>query len=159
MEKKTPTSPPPPLPPRRENNRKTSTRYRSERQRQKRIRLVVHKFSKNQAIFLLLRGFLRIENGPYGLIKHGLETLLRQRRTFEIFYGGNLLCHLQRLRIGNWREFLLFQLFNRFLVVAQVQFRSDENNWRIGTVMTHFRVPLGGGGGGGGGGEIIELQS
>lgn len=55
----------------------------------------------------------------------------------------NLLGHGQALRVGDGRQLLLLQLLDRIFIVPQVKFRPHQDDGCVGTVVSHFRVPLG----------------
>ena len=50
---------------------------------------------------------------------------------------------MYNLGIGDRVEPLLLELLNGLLVVSQVQLGSHEDDWCVGTMVAHFRVPLG----------------
>lgn len=51
--------------------------------------------------------------------------------------------HGQALRVDNGGEFLLLKLFDSVLVVSQVQLGANQDDGRVGAVVSHLRVPLG----------------
>lgn len=50
--------------------------------------------------------------------------------------------HGQALRVDDGGEFLLLEFFDRVLVVSQVQLGAHQDDGRVGTVVSHLRVPL-----------------
>lgn len=50
--------------------------------------------------------------------------------------------HGQALRVDDGGKFFLFELFNSVLVISQVQLGAHQDDWRVGAVVSHLRVPL-----------------
>lgn len=98
--------------------------------------------SQEQALPLPLLDGGWAENSPDRLIKHCLEAPLRERRALQVFDGTDLLGHGQALRVGDGRQLLLLQLLDRVFIVPQVKFRPHQDDGCVGTMVSHFRVPL-----------------
>lgn len=54
----------------------------------------------------------------------------------------DLFCHGKALWVGDGSQLLLLQLFNRVLVIPEIEFGSHENDGGVGTVVPHLRIPL-----------------
>jgi hypothetical protein len=94
----------------------------------------------------------------YGFIEHCLQTFLRQRRTLEEFHGADFLAHALALHRADRREFLVLERdrtctvdrhtrpYSKFidgdLIVAQIEFGTDEDDRRLRAVMIHLWIPL-----------------
>ena len=98
--------------------------------------------SQEQALSLPLLDGGRAENRPDRFIKHCLEASLRERGALQVFDGTDLLGHGQALRVGDGCQLLLLQLLDRVFIVPQVKFRPHQDDGCVGTVVSHFRVPL-----------------
>jgi len=98
--------------------------------------------SQQPALLLLLRLRFGTEHRTDRLVEDRLQTLLRQRRALEVLDRPDLLCHGQTLRVSDWRKFLVSQSVNCLLVLPKVEFSSNENDGRRGTVVTHLGKPL-----------------
>ncbi len=83
------------------------------------------------------------------LFKHFISVCVALQLTYFFSHG-------QALRVDDGGEFLLFELFDSVLVVSQVQLGAHQDDGRVGAVVSHLRVPLGGGRGGGRGGERMD---
>lgn len=83
-----------------------------------------------------------LQCGQDRLIEDVLEPFLRQRRALDIFdclqFLGQLLALLQRYGF----LFVLGQLLQRALLIAQIDLCTDEQERRLLTVMRYLRNPL-----------------
>ena len=69
-----------------------------------------------------------------------LTGLCSHRYTCKCVCGGYI--RVVYLGIGNGAESLLLELFSGLLVVSQVQLGANQDDWCVGAVVTHLRVPL-----------------
>jgi hypothetical protein len=53
-----------------------------------------------------------------------------------------LSCHGQTLGVGDGGQLLVPQPFNGVLVISQIQLGAHQDDWGVGAVVSHFRVPL-----------------
>lgn len=97
---------------------------------------------QQQAFSLPLLDGRGAENRSNSFIKHCLEASLRERRALQVFYSTDLLRHGQPLRVGDGSQLFLLQFLNRVFVVPEVKFSSHQDDGGVGTVVSHFRVPL-----------------
>lgn len=84
-------------------------------------------------------------DGVYSLdrfIEYALQIPLRQGRALEVLDRLDLLGNLHCLFVLYGLHFTLAQLLFDFGVVAQVELRSDQDDWDAGCVMLYLRVPL-----------------
>lgn len=65
----------------------------------------------------------------------GYEKETRKART-------DLSGHGETLRISDGGQLFVPQALDGVLIVPQIQFGSHQNDGCVGTVMTHFRIPL-----------------
>ena len=97
---------------------------------------------QNDAALLFLGPRLGAQDGADRLIKHSLQSLLRQRRTFEVLDSTDLLGHRQALWVGDGRESLVSKLLIRLFVFAQIELGAHQDDGRVGTVMADLGEPL-----------------
>lgn len=56
----------------------------------------------------------------------------------------NLFSHGQALWVGNGGQLLLLQFLDRVFIIPKVKFGPHQDDGSVGTMMSHFRVPLDG---------------
>lgn len=97
-------------------------------------------YNSRHFLFLFLTG--GAENRSNSFIKHCLEASLRESRALQVFYSTDLLSHGQTLWVGDGSQLLLLQFLNRVFVVPEIKFSPHQDDRGVGTVVSHFRVPL-----------------
>ena len=85
---------------------------------------------------------LGVHDGAYRLIKHSLETLLREGRALKILGAINLLRHGMTLGVRDGLNVAAGQLLERLLVVTEIDLGANQQHRRVGTVVANLRVPL-----------------
>ena len=98
--------------------------------------------SQNFAILFSLWLRFGTENGSDGLVKDILQSLLCQCRTLQVFDGIDFSGHGQALGVGDGTEFFVSQLLDGFSVFPEIQLGSHKYDGSVGTVVTHFWIPL-----------------
>lgn len=84
--------------------------------------------------------WLHNKSQAFHLIK--VQGLPQTQPTISPLPHTDLFCHGKALWVGDGSQLLLLQLFNRVLVIPQIEFGAHEDDGGVGTVVPHFRVPL-----------------
>lgn len=97
---------------------------------------------QQQAFSLPLLDRRGTENRSDSFVKHCLESSLCESWALQVFDSTDLFRHGQPLRVGDGSQLLLLQLLNGVLIIPKIKLRPHEDDRSIGTVVSHFRIPL-----------------
>merc|ERR1719373_1248317 len=79
----------------------------------------------------------RAAHGANSFVKDGFKPLLCESRALKVLDCAHIFCHCQTLWVSNWGKSLLFQLVNGLLVLPQIEFGANQNDWDLGTMVPH----------------------
>jgi len=85
----------------------------------------------------------RVQDCPDSLIEDGLQSLLRESGTLQVFHCPDVTSHLHALSVLDRHHATVPKLLNGRWVFSQIKLGANQDDRRSRSMVRDFRVPLG----------------